>query len=132
MPRFLKSVGGDHVPQLDDEITISQLKALHFIGIHKKCRMTDISNAFNVTLSNVTSLIDRLIEKKYVMREDDPEDRRIVRVKLNRKGEDVVKIFEEHRKKHMNAFLQKMTDDEADTLIKIMEKILHITEGEKK
>lgn len=130
MPRFMKTVGGDQGPELEEEITIAQLKTLYYVSSHESCRMTDISHDFGVTLSNMTSMVDRLIEGKYLLREDDPNDRRIVRIKLSQKGENIVKKFEEHRRRHAAKFLQKMSEEEIESLIKIMAKILKISEGE--
>ena len=41
-------------------------------------RMSDIASELDVTLPTATSLIDRLVEKEYVIRETRSDDRRVV------------------------------------------------------
>lgn len=54
-------------------------------------KVSEISNYLNVTSPTITQLIKGLEEQGLVEREMDQEDRRVVRIKLTEKGEDVAK-----------------------------------------
>ena len=64
------------------EITVTQMQTLLLIHSLPGCKMSDLSEGLEVTLGNVTSLIDRLAKEGLVKRVEDDSDRRIVRVEL--------------------------------------------------
>lgn len=77
------------VPQdvLSLDITMPQFKILLVLYVGGSTRMSDIASRLDVTLPTATSLVDRLVEKHYVAREDDPDDRRVVLCHLSEQGE---------------------------------------------
>ena len=52
--------------------------------------MSDIAAQLEVTLPTATNLVDRLVDKQYVYREDDPTDRRVVLCHLSEHGEEAL------------------------------------------
>jgi len=60
--------------------TISQLDILKFIVDKKSPTMKDIASHLNITAPSATSMIENLYDKKMVNRENDPNDRRGVRI----------------------------------------------------
>lgn len=91
-----------------DRITISQFMVLEELHNRVESKMTDLANSMNVTTAAMTGIVDRLVRDSYVARILDPNDRRIIRVKLTEKG---------------NAFLQKINEKRSQTIIKIFGKI---------
>ena len=77
------------VPQdvLSLDITMPQLKILLVLYVGGSRRMSDIAAQLEVTLPTATNLVERLVEKQYVYREDDPDDRRVVLCHLSGAGE---------------------------------------------
>ena len=80
------------VPQdiLSLDITMPQLKILLVLYVGGSRRMSDIASQLEVTLPTATSLVDRLVDKQYVYREDDPDDRRVVLCHLSDRGEEAL------------------------------------------
>jgi len=81
------------VPQdiLSLDVTMPQLKILLVLYVGGSRRMSDIASQLDVTLPTATNLVDRLVEKAYVVREDDPDDRRVVLCHLSEQGEEVLR-----------------------------------------
>jgi DNA-binding MarR family transcriptional regulator len=73
------------------DITMPQTKILILLYIRGPRRMSDIAAELDVALPTATSLVDRLVEKHYVVRETLPEDRRVVLCLLSEAGEQVVR-----------------------------------------
>ncbi|MCR8844607.1 MarR family transcriptional regulator [Paenibacillus sp. SC116] len=67
----------------------------------KAMRVSDISQLLQVTSPTITQIINRLEESGWVERYMDPEDRRVVRVKLTSDGEQ---IAAEAKKRFMESF----------------------------
>jgi DNA-binding MarR family transcriptional regulator len=74
--------------QLD--LTMSQLKVVLLLFISGTSRMSVIGSALGVSLATATGVVDRLVERGIVVREGDPEDRRVVLCRLSDKGEGLI------------------------------------------
>jgi len=72
------------------DLTAGQLRALLFLYTNGPTRMSDISSALGVSMATATGIIDRMVERGIVIRESDPNDRRIVRCRVSREGEKLV------------------------------------------
>ena len=106
------------------EITIQQFMLMSFIS-HKGCpKMKELADELNVTMGNITSMIDRLIEHGCVSRKDDPDDRRVVRVCLTGKAKELFKKAIERRRKNMTLLLDNLTGNDRSSLIRIMGKMV--------
>ena len=72
------------------DLTMSQLKVVLLLFISGPSRMSDIASALGVSLATATGVMDRLVERAVVLREGDPEDRRVVLCRLSSKGEKLI------------------------------------------
>ncbi len=62
---------------------------LSYLGAYAPCTIGEILRVFGIRPSTMTSMLERLAERRLVTREPDPGDRRSVRVKLTREGRSV-------------------------------------------
>lgn len=90
------------------DITMPQMKILLILFVSGPRRMSDIASELDVTLPTATSLIDRLVEKHYVERETQPDDRRVVLCQLADAGEQVVRHIWQTAGKRSRELLQAM------------------------
>ncbi|MFC1767752.1 MarR family winged helix-turn-helix transcriptional regulator [Candidatus Margulisiibacteriota bacterium] len=105
------------------EVTLPQFMVLKFISQNDNCKMSELSTAMKVTMGNMTGMIDRLEREGYVNRSEDPEDRRIVRVKIAKRGINAVSNMINHRNKSIKHMFGRLSENEMHTLVKIMEKL---------
>lgn len=85
--------------------------------------MKELAELSHITPGAVTQFVDGLVEKGLVMREGDPSDRRIVRLKLTELAKNQ---FEKFRKEHlaaMSKIFEALNDDEIKQLIALFNKI---------
>jgi DNA-binding MarR family transcriptional regulator len=75
------------------DITMPQLKILLILYVRGPRRMSAIASELDVTLSTATSLVDRLVEKSYVLREAHPDDRRVVLCHLSEAGQRAIGLI---------------------------------------
>lgn len=68
------------------DLSISEMHTLEGIGLYESRTMTETADILSVTTGTLTVAIDRLVRKGYVDRQRDSDDRRIVRIKLTKKG----------------------------------------------
>ena len=72
------------------DLTAGQLRALLLLYTDGPLRMSDISSALGVSMATATGVIDRMVERGIVVRESDPNDRRIVLCRVSPEGEKLV------------------------------------------
>lgn len=104
-------------------ITPSQWGALMAIADGKESTIKDVSMVLGVTSSAATQLVDGLVESGYVIRKEDPKDRRRVTLVLSRTTRDhVTKMKNQVMKKFLETF--KVLDDKEFTQYLVLSKKL--------
>src|SRR5215475_5678294 len=89
---LLNALGGTMFRQLlwqrasELDLTYAQSQVLFYVADHPGCPMGDVAKAFSVTLPAVTHIVDRLEQKHFVVRGEDPSDRRLSLLELTRQG----------------------------------------------
>ena len=92
---------------------IGQLKTLFFISNHGSTTTGKLAAALGVTPTNVTGIIDRLLEKKLITRTGDTDDRRVILLRTTSQGEELVAELRQKRKERMAELFNHLTDKEA-------------------
>ncbi len=93
------------------------------INTGKSLTMGELSSAISVPLSTATRIADWLVERGYLQRLPDPEDRRVVRVALTTNGHEMYKIIENHIKERVQQILTCLSIQERETLFALLGKV---------
>lgn len=102
------------------KLTIPQFAILDYLGRQDDRKMTDIANIMNVTTAAATGTVDKLVKYGYVKRSADPNDRRIIRIKVTPKGGHVLnKLIDERRQMIMNIF-GKISEEDRKEYLRIL------------
>jgi len=70
---------------MEFDLTLSQLDALKNLG--EPCSQRELAQCLHFDASNVTDIVDRLVERRLVSRTIDPSDRRVRRLVVTAEGE---------------------------------------------
>ena len=74
---------------LSADVTLVQLRLLFVLNSAGPRRMSELAAAMDAAMSTTTGIVDNLVKKGMVIREADPQDRRVVVCKLSKKGEEL-------------------------------------------
>lgn len=102
------------------DITNNDMHIIEAIGIEEPRRMSDIAKRLNVTMGTLTTNMNSLEEKGYIIRERSKTDKRVVLIVLTPKGK---KAFCHHRGFHRNmikAIVRGLDEDEMKVMIKCL------------
>jgi DNA-binding MarR family transcriptional regulator len=115
----------DELERLD--LTPPQFYVLATIGYAGGLPFGEIGEKMMVTVSNLTGIVDRLEEKKLVVRERDVHDRRVVRVTLTDRGlkvyRNTIPVFE----KSISQFFSPLNKTQQKELAGLLRKLIRIT-----
>ena len=98
------------------DVPMAQLKSLFIITSKGVTNFSMLAQELGVTSGNVTGIVDRLVEQGLVIRNPDPEDRRVIRLEATEKGRDLLTNLMEAQTKHMAHILTHMNLDELTAL----------------
>jgi MarR family transcriptional regulator, organic hydroperoxide resistance regulator len=118
--RIVKGYLGQEDPGawLEVSLTIAQIKSMFFIANESSVNFRTLAKALKVTPSNVTGIIDRLVEQQLVSRKENPEDRRMSMLQLTAKGTKLISGLREMRDTQMLKVLKNLSEDELNTIMK--------------
>ncbi|WHH60874.1 MarR family transcriptional regulator [Petroclostridium sp. X23] len=108
---------------INPAISIPHIYLLGFIKVYGPSIVTDISNFLGITLSGVTSLVNKLVNLKLVNRERSEEDRRIVKISLTEEGERILDIVQGNRMKLFEKCFYNITDEEMSFFFNVQKKV---------
>ena len=112
---------------------IGQLKTLFFISNRGATTTGKLATALKVTPTNVTGIIDRLLEKDLITRIGDPDDRRVLVLRTTPKGDELVAELRQIRRERMTELFKNLSDKEAEIVaqgLKIMVKAIDAKQEE--
>lgn len=83
------------------KVSIADSRSLRILHEHQTLTVNHLAQHMALTSSRVTRIIDRLVEKKFVLRKPDESDRRIFNLSLTPAGEKIAEALnDEYQKIH--------------------------------
>jgi DNA-binding MarR family transcriptional regulator len=116
---------------LELDITMPQLKIMVIGFMHGPMRMSDLAADLRVTLATATGLIDRLVERGFIQRESQPDDRRVVLCRLSPEGQKTVSRIWETASKRSRELLEAIDTKKLQMLSEVLETMLESAEYKK-
>lgn len=106
-----------------ERLSTQELRVLCAVAEEKCCVMSGLAKAIRLSLSSVTGLVDRLVEKRLVRRDRSPEDRRVVEVALTDEGELLGKEALKRRLAYARELLDALEPAEQESFLALLEKM---------
>ena len=113
----------EHCCQMCGEINEKELMIIAFVGENKSAKMSEIAENLNAPLSTLTSITDKLVANKFLVRHNSDEDRRVVKVALTEKGQESYKVFLTQKKVMAKKVLSHFNEKEHHALIDHINKL---------
>ena len=108
------------------KITLPQFLILDFLIREGESRMTDMAHFMHVTTAAMTGIVDRLVGYGYVVRVYDPEDRRIIKIKLTDQGNALLKKINRHRRQMVINIFGRLSQGNRRDYLRILLEIKEI------
>ena len=105
-------------------LTQAEFRCLRLFGSDESINNKAIAERMNLSPSRLTRIIDGLVQKEYIIREIDPNDRRNMKVCLSRKGQLLVQQLNKAYIEIHKDILQEIDVDQHQTLITAMTHLL--------
>lgn len=99
------------------ELPEAQIKLVIHLAIHGSQTMSDVAEGLQVTTPAITGLVDKLEKRGLVERLRDPQDRRVVHVRLAPHARLLAEQHLEARRRQMRAVLATLAPEEQRSFI---------------
>ena len=125
LPDLVKAFRTDEPQEiLHMDISFPEICVLGQLSPNQEPTMSELGRSISMDLSTLTRTADKLVEKEFVVRKPDPEDRRVVRVVITTEGRKIISRFEEQRRKKIESILRQMTSQERRDLLNIFKTLV--------
>ena len=102
------------------DITNNDMHIIEAIGLSGENTMSVVAKKLGITAGSLTTSINSLVNKKYVVRKRSETDRRFVFIGLTEKGKKAFDHHKEYHKKMTEAVLENLDEKEIAILIKTL------------
>jgi len=110
------------------ELKLSQMKAISAFKEERPFLMKELASNCGAKISNMTTMVDKLIAEGFAERKRDGADRRKVFVSLTPKGKKIRDQFLENRRKAAHAIFSKLGQKDKKELLHSLDKVCTILE----
>jgi len=118
---IIKAKAAGHNKQ--NHVTHTRWFVLTMIEHLEESNVKQISQAMEISSSAATQLVDSLVRRGYVIRREDPKDRRSVRLKISPKGRKYITGTKRKRIAEMADLFDALTDNELEEFSRLHKKI---------
>lgn len=107
-----------------NKLTVTQAIALNILVAEGKKKASELANLLSITTGGLTGVIEKLVERKWVDRVRDEDDRRVVYLAITESGRVIFDELQQDRIKMMEDLFGVLNDEEIQSLIAIHSKLL--------
>ena len=131
IPILFREFSRRHIGDLcQGEITVQQLLIIDTLCREGEIKMSDLARIMVVTTAAMTGIVGRLVRCGYVERIFDPNDRRIIKVRLTKKGADFSSALNARRHKANIKIFEKISAKDREDYLRISAQIKDILSHE--
>jgi DNA-binding MarR family transcriptional regulator len=118
--------------QIGDDLTTDQHYILRYIYQSKECTSSELADVFEVNKSAITAIVNRMVDREWIERTRDENDRRVIYLTLSKKGINLFEKTEERIHCLVESIINQFNREEIQNFIQIYEKLAGILETCKK
>jgi len=115
---------------LELDLTMPQMKVLLLLYSDCAATMGQLASRLGVTLSTMTGIVDRLVERELVARHESPHDRRQVVCQLTAAGQELAERLQQAGRSQLAMLLRTLRPAELATVATSLELLVAAARGE--
>jgi DNA-binding MarR family transcriptional regulator len=102
------------------DLTVPQFRTLAFVNRNRGSSLSEVADHIGLTSPSASTLVDGLIQRGLMTREEHPDDRRRVRLAVTRPGETILESSTNGTMTHLAKKLSSMSADGREVIIQAM------------
>jgi DNA-binding MarR family transcriptional regulator len=117
----------DFLPEISElDLSLTQLKGLSVLDEHveEALSVKALSERLGLSLAATSRSVDGLVKRKLIERDEDPDDRRVRRVRLTARGRRTVERLVEIRIAALERLVESFDDEQREKLADALDSII--------
>ncbi|GAA6624057.1 MarR family winged helix-turn-helix transcriptional regulator [Scytonema sp. NUACC26] len=119
IPLVMRAIRADMRAQGSTTLSVPQFRTLAFLDRNPGASLSDLAEHLGVTRATASATVERLVQRAYVHRNDHPQERRRIVLKLTEAGNHHLQQAREQTRTHIADLLKHLSEKQ----------ILQIEEG---
>ncbi|GAB3210249.1 MarR family winged helix-turn-helix transcriptional regulator [Marinactinospora thermotolerans] len=115
---------------LTTTLTIQQLKALVLLAVDGEMAAHELARGIGVSVATLTGIVDRMVARGLVHRREDPDDRRVRRIGLTGKGQELIDELWNVGERGSEIAMARLDTETLNGLVKGLEALCEAIEAE--
>ncbi|MBQ4536782.1 MAG: winged helix DNA-binding protein [Lachnospiraceae bacterium] len=99
------------------DISVNDMHVIERVGLEGDKNMSTIAKELDITVGSLTTSMNGLVLKGYVLRERSEKDRRVVTIRLTEKGVNAYEHHAEFHRQMASLALQSLKEEEIPILV---------------
>ena len=105
------------------DVSVAEVHTIEAIGMYQTKSMSEVAKNLQITVGTLTVAINNLVKKGYVERFRCQSDKRVVLIKLTKKGKLLYRVHEQFHKNVVKATISGLTKQEREVLCQTLIKL---------
>jgi len=118
------------VEGLESDVTVAQIRVMLVLRAERECSMSEIAATARVVPSTATGIVDSLVARGLMMRDNDPHDRRKVICRLSKEGEEVIHGLWKWGRAQVEKLLLELSSKQLQNGCEVAEELLSLQRRE--
>lgn len=106
-----------------NDLSVTEIHTIEAIGMYTERTMSEVAQDLKITVGTLTTAITKLIKKGYVERKRIEEDRRVVLIKLTKKGKLAYRLHEKFHSDMIKKTIEGLSKEEEEVLISSLDRL---------
>ena len=120
IPIVMREIRSEMRSRRSPDLTVPQFRALSFVNRNAGSSLLEVANHLGLTPPSTSRLVDGLIYRNMMTREDHPDDRRRVKLIVTNIGKQILEASRQDALTYLSAKLSSINTDDREAIIKAM------------
>lgn len=120
IPVVMREIRSEMRSRRSPDLTVPQFRALSFVNRNVGSSLLDVANHLGLTPPSTSRLVDGLIYRNMMTREDHPGDRRRVKLTVTNLGEKILEASRQDALTYLSTKLSNIDTDDREAIVKAM------------
>jgi len=112
MPAIMQFVRTEMRSQREPSLSVPQFRVLAFLGRNPQASLSRVAEHIGITRATASTMVDRLVQRELVDRQEDPQERRQIMLKLTQMGSDRLEEMRNTTRQKIADLLDELTPEE--------------------
>ena len=130
VPIVMRDIRSEMRSRRSPDLTVPQFRALLFLNRNRGSSLLEVANFIGLTSPTVCRLVDVLVSRGFVTRDEHPEDRRRVKLVVTERGREVLETCRKGTLAHLSGRLRILAPEEREAVVKAMGALRSVFAGQ--